>query len=296
MAKIFWTLLFVGVALLGFRFLALAVNVTSTVTTTAQAGLTQAAYRWYENTNGLTPTTARAGLNTSAEVAATGGILRLRMNLSAGAAFGSGLTFKLQFSTSSDSGYADLSTSTAWIFNDNTSVADGQTIIDTVLGDSTVGQSYGESNPSAATPNAVVSGDKAEWDWVVRNNSADTSVAWYFRMIYSSSTVLDAYDRYPTLAAAAAGSTGGTSVTLQGGGGGVVVQATSTTPRPRSPCDDVAIQQVDLSGDCKVDIVDLSILLYYYERTGPQISRYDFSDNLQVDFPDVSIMMFYWTG
>ncbi len=43
-------------------------------------------------------------------------------------------------------------------------------------------------------------------------------------------------------------------------------------------------------------MVDLSILMYYYRRTGPEIAEYDFNENGQVDLFDVSVMMYYWTG
>ncbi|MEK9173568.1 MAG: hypothetical protein AAB594_03300, partial [Patescibacteria group bacterium] len=256
-------------------------------------------YRWYSNLNSLTPTSPLASENVSIDVPSAGSIIRLRMNLSAGIDFGTGLTFKLQFSNSTSSGFADVGTSTGWIFSDNAGVADGQIIVTTVLSGSNVGESYGESNPSAATPNGILTGEKGEWDWVVSNNSADTGLNWYFRMIFSSSTVLDAYDQYPTLTAVSPSTPGGggnPTVILSGGGGGLALTSTEPiSPKIESPCDSIIIQQVDFSGDCRVDIVDLSILLYYYEQTGPKISRFDLNDNNAVDFPDVSIMMFYWT-
>lgn len=298
---------FLGTALVLFTVSAVWVwgaTVSSTVTTTAQAGLTQADYRWYDNENALTPTSAKAAENSSPDAPAAGGVLRLRMNLSAAAAFTSGLTFKLQFSNSTSSGFADIGTSTAWIFYDNGSVADGATIVTTVLSGSNVGEVYSESNPSAASPSAILSSQKAEWDWAIKNNSADTTSSWYFRAIYSSSTVLDSYSNYPTLTGVTASSSGtGVTITLPGGGGlgfSLPFFATTTKPKPKvkpkSPCDSLAVQIADLNEDCSVDLVDLSIILYYYEREGQSIARYDFNNNNVVDFPDVSVMMFYWTG
>ncbi|MEK7180765.1 MAG: hypothetical protein AAB738_00305 [Patescibacteria group bacterium] len=283
-----------------------ATNVTTTVDVQSAAALTQNVYRWYENNDGLTPTSALAGENTSIDVPASGSVLRLRMNLSAGANMASGLTFKLQFSNSSSSGFADLGTTTAWVFYDNPSVANGANIATTVLSDSNVAESYSESNPTVSSPTSFVSGQKAEWDWAIKSNSADTTSNWYFRMIYSSSTVLDGYSNYPTLAGVAATtstpSSGGETKIIVGGGG-LIFPALKLPQlikpeikKPISPCDDITLQKVDLNGDCLVDLVDLSILLYYYDRTGNEISRYDFNDNGIVDFPDVSVMMFYWTG
>ena len=297
----FFLFLLIGFAVPVLLNFVRAATVSSTVVTTVQPGLTQLDYRWYSNENALTPTSAQASENTSIETPATGSVLRLRMNLAAGADFASGLTFKLQYSTSTSGGFGDLSTSTPWIFYDNSSVADGQIILTTVLGSSNVGESYGESNPSAASPVGILNGQSAEWDWVLRNNSADTASDWYFRMIFSSGTVLDAYGNYSKLKAATPSSQGGgsPSVILPGGGpSGPGVSSTKLQEmlpsEIESPCDNIAIQQVDLSGDCRVDIIDLSILLYYYGRSGSEISRYDFNNNNTVDFPDISVLMFHW--
>lgn len=284
-----------------------ATSVTSTVDVQPAAALTQSTYRWYSNTDALTPVSALANENTGIDTPASGSALRVRMNLSAGASIGSGLTFKLQFSNSSSSGFSDIGTSTAWIFYNNPSVADGANIVTTALSDSSVAESYSESNPTVSSPTSFVSGQKAEWDWPVKNNSADTTSSWYFRMIYSSSTVLDGYNNYPTLngvAAATSTPPSGGQITVPAGGGGLLfpfklpqlIKPKSEEKKPVSPCDDITLQKVDLNGDCLVDLVDLSILLFYYDKSGPEISRYDFNNNNIVDFPDVSVMMFYWTG
>ncbi len=286
---------------------------TSTVAVTGQAVLTQSDYRWYVNGDVLTPTSSLAGENTATSTPAGGEIIRFRMNLLAGQNVGSGLIFKLQYSNSTSSGFTDLGTTSTWVFYDNTGVADGQIIATTLLTNSNTGESYGESNPSATSPNAILSGQYCECYWVVHNNSASTSTSWYFRMIYSSGTVLDAYSRFPTLSAVSAATTTTPTSTSPGGGGGspggggggslifpkpifpVFDPEGPTKPRPDSPCDNVALQKVDLSGDCRVDLIDLSILLYYYEDEGSTIARYDFDDSGVVDFPDVSVLMFYWT-
>ncbi len=282
----------------------LGVNIPTQTIVSLGANLTQRDYRWYSNINSLTPTTALTSENASFDTPGAGSVLRLRMNLTAGVVANSGLTFKLQFSNSTSSGFADLGTSTAWIFNNNSGVADGAIIVTTLLTNSDVGESYGESNPSAASPNALAVGEDGEWDWALLNNAATTSLSWYFRMVFSSGTAIDSYTRYPTLSAVSPATSsppagGGTP----GGGGALLFPLPISLPdlipgKPKipSPCDNVNLQRVDLSGDCLVDLIDLSILLYYYEREGPAISRYDFNDNNRVDFPDVSVMMFYWTG
>lgn len=52
--------------------------------------------------------------------------------------------------------------------------------------------------------------------------------------------------------------------------------------------------QVDLNGDGRVDIIDLSILLYHWGT--PQDPRLDFNEDGVVDLIDFSVMLFWWTG
>lgn len=70
--------------------------------------------------------------------------------------------------------------------------------------------------------------------------------------------------------------------------GGVVTPA-YPPPRPVSGT-------CDFNDDGECGIADLSILLFYYGRSGPAIARYDLSKNNIVDFPDISILFYYWTS
>ena len=259
--------------------------------------LTQNIYRWYGNINALNPVIPEAAENTSTNAPAQGTIIRLRMNISAGGLqLDSGATFDLQFSNSTSSGFTALTSSTDWTFGNNAGVADGATIVTTLLGDSEEGESYNESNPTAASPNTILVGQEGEWDWVIENNSADTTLDWFFRVINSSGTALDTYTNYPKLNGTTPGAVTPTPTIILTGGGGPG-PATSTLPdKPQPPCDNLPLQRVDLNGDCRVDIIDLSILLFYYDQSGPAIARYDLSDNGLVDLPDVSVLMYYWTG
>lgn len=67
-----------------------------------------------------------------------------------------------------------------------------------------------------------------------------------------------------------------------GGGGG--------TPGLYIKCSRIA----DFNCDNHVDIFDLSILLYYLERSGPAFAPYDLSEDGQFDLKDISIMFYYW--
>jgi hypothetical protein len=74
---------------------------------------------------------------------------------------------------------------------------------DYLLSGVTILETYEEANNSAATPNAITAGQKAEWDWVVQQNSAAPSTIYYFRMVKGDSTLLDTYTTYPQLSTAA---------------------------------------------------------------------------------------------
>ncbi|MBU0612866.1 dockerin type I repeat-containing protein [Patescibacteria group bacterium] len=52
----------------------------------------------------------------------------------------------------------------------------------------------------------------------------------------------------------------------------------------------------DLNCDGYVDLVDFSILMFYWEQSNPANERADINSDGIVDIIDFSIMMFYWTG
>lgn len=64
------------------------------------------------------------------------------------------------------------------------------------------------------------------------------------------------------------------------------------SPRPSLP--ESLFLKVDLNGDGKVDIIDLSILLYNWGV--PKNPRADFNGDGIADLVDFSIMLFYWSG
>ena len=51
----------------------------------------------------------------------------------------------------------------------------------------------------------------------------------------------------------------------------------------------------NLNGDNKVDLVDFSILAYWYDRSSPPDSV-DLNSDHKIDLVDFSIMAYYWTG
>jgi hypothetical protein len=51
----------------------------------------------------------------------------------------------------------------------------------------------------------------------------------------------------------------------------------------------------DVNGDCKVNLVDFSIVAYWYKRQSPP-AKVDVNGDGIVNLTDVSIMAYYWTG
>jgi hypothetical protein len=165
--------------------------------------LTQSNYRWYANTNGDTPTTTLAALNTSTTIAdAT--VYRLRMDVNAATSTLSQLNnFKLQFATSTGGPWQDVgkqASSTIWrgFDNVNATTTDGLTITSLLIPSSTVKETYQEQTPATSTPNGLVVGDYGEWDWVLQSNGVAAGTNYFFRMTYNNSTptLFDLYQNY----------------------------------------------------------------------------------------------------
>ncbi len=51
----------------------------------------------------------------------------------------------------------------------------------------------------------------------------------------------------------------------------------------------------DLNKDGKVNLVDFSMLVYWYRRPSPPVA-YDFNKDTQVGLADLSMMIYHWTG
>ena len=145
-----------------------------------------------------------AATNTAPLLASTSSPIRLRMNVTASSVdlATSSQVFKLQFSQATSSGWADVgatsSTTSAWRFYDNSSVADDATLSSVVLSNSEVAQSYEEANPTKSNPRAISAGEEGEWDFALDPANA-TVTTYYFRMIKSDDTALDSYVNYPSI-------------------------------------------------------------------------------------------------
>ncbi|MEK7120884.1 MAG: dockerin type I domain-containing protein, partial [Patescibacteria group bacterium] len=56
-----------------------------------------------------------------------------------------------------------------------------------------------------------------------------------------------------------------------------------------------SVPSADLSGDKKVNLIDFSILAYWYKRSSPPLTH-DLNKDGKVDLVDLSIMAYNWTG
>ena len=66
---------------------------------------------------------------------------------------------------------------------------------------------------------------------------------------------------------------------------------TKTVLKTRIKCG----QGPDFNNDCRVNLIDASILAYWYNRPSPP-AKYDLNGDGKVDLIDFSIMAYYWTG
>ncbi|MFC1925596.1 hypothetical protein ACFLW2_02745 [Chloroflexota bacterium] len=172
--------------------------------TTSEQTMTQQDYRWYENTNSITPFTALAGENTAYAALAHGFVYRIRMNVTVNNIQlpADNQAFKLQYATSTSGPWTDIGATGSeeiWRGYDNTTPADGATIPSVLLSTSDVLESYEEQNSSALNPNAINAGQEGEWDWVIEDNGAADSTAYYFRMVKGNDSPLDTYTNYPQI-------------------------------------------------------------------------------------------------
>ncbi|MCL5775377.1 MAG: DUF2341 domain-containing protein, partial [Patescibacteria group bacterium] len=93
----------------------------------------------------------------------------------------------------------DLTVLPYWNFYNNPSVATSVTISSVLLSTSNVQETYNEANPSTLNPNAIAIGQVAEWDFALDLSRALVNTNYYFRMIRSDGTLLNAYSNYPSL-------------------------------------------------------------------------------------------------
>ncbi len=81
---------------------------------------------------------------------------------------------------------------------------------------------------------------------------------------------------------------------------GTISDTSETVVLRVSPADDTSVcgdaLDSDINCDGEVDLVDFSILLFWWNQTNPDNARADINGDRFVDIIDFSIMLFYWTA
>ncbi len=154
-------------------------------------------WQWYQNINGITPTTSLANTNVAATNIHRNDIIRLRMHLASNTAGDLTITdesFKLQYAAmvgadcvGGDEVWIDVGAPTdltfPWRGYINAGATDGTQIPSILLPTGNSRETYEDSNPSASNPAAINYTQKGEWDWVVQNYLADIYTNYCFQMV-----------------------------------------------------------------------------------------------------------------
>jgi len=82
------------------------------------------------------------------------------------------------------------------------------------------------------------------------------------------------------------------ATTSSGGSGQIIIR---DKPKPADEFQEEILETADFNHDGRIDILDLSILLYYSDQSGYGLSVYDLNKDNELDFLDVSILFYYWS-
>ena len=173
---------------------------------------TQSAYRWFHNNDGTGVGMPLASQDTIASSSIAGDDFRLRLLIHAtGKISTSSQQFKLQFSekgtgscASPSDVYADIATTTAIAFKNNSSAADGAalaaTSTDPIHGDDIViGQTYEELNPFANDISTISQERDGKWDFSLFDNGAPENTTYCLRAVKDDASLMNAYSVYPQI-------------------------------------------------------------------------------------------------
>jgi hypothetical protein len=168
-----------------------AVYIATLIALQPRAVLTQASYRWFQNVDSTTVTTAVATKDTATGLAQDTPV-RLRLNVGAGSTggpYGSGNNVKLQYAQKSGvcdtsfsgESYSDITSTSPVSYYNNPTPADGSSYVvnagdPTRAGITSIPQYYKESNPlTVASP--IPAGQDGLWDvpLMLRSNSTSWS-------------------------------------------------------------------------------------------------------------------------
>ena len=200
-----------------------AVNIGHTIALKPAASVSQVGYRFFDNTDSTSVTTAMAAKDTAVSVS-SGVPFRLRINLGVSSSEGSalaGLTYKLQYalrgadnscdtSFTSES-YADVLTSATPVrFYNNVTPSNGAAYLTnasdpTRSGVTAVGQTYNEDNPISVTT-STPAGQDMLWDIALMTSGVSAGEHYCLRVVKESTgaTLNGGYSVIPEVAIVAA--------------------------------------------------------------------------------------------
>jgi len=179
--------------------------------------LTQESYKWYVNTDNLTPMdvwpVGGTDLLEAEPITATsspiknGEKIRLRINSSVtNVLLPVASKFILQYGVGNDCSlvatWIDVGASTStdiWRGFDNNLTANHSTIASLLLATSTIAETYEEDGYATGTPNSVPVSGVGEWDFIIQNNGAATGTEYCFRMVKDNGQTFFTYNTYPKL-------------------------------------------------------------------------------------------------
>ena len=181
--------------------------------------LSQSSYRWFENTDSTDIGPVLSAQDTSATLSTNWEAFRLRslMSVTQNQLRQNEKDFKLQFAEKvwtcdisfSGESYADVTTSTAIAFNDNSIPIDNigltANVVDPVnIGITAVNQSYQELNNFTTSVSAIPRDQDGKWDFSLIDNTAPDDTNYCFRIVESDGTLLDNYTVIPEITTATA--------------------------------------------------------------------------------------------
>lgn len=195
--------------------------------------MTQGSYRWFENTDDGSPTTAIVAQNTAGSIVVdTPFRLRQIIEQTQGTTM-LGTHFYLQYAEKSgtcDTGfsgetYTAVKSSGDITWYNNSGVADGASISSTgndpTSSNTVLPQTYRESNTFTNAANSLGTGYAGVWDYALTSNTAAAGKSYCFRVLYSYTNQLNAYSQIAEIAIQAA-STGPTLEQQMRHGRGVI--------------------------------------------------------------------------
>jgi len=165
-----------------------------TQTATQSLYLDKTHYRWYENIDSITPSTALASENIKLSALPANGQLRLRMLLQNGVDTFStaSKSFKLQYVNASVCEWALTWTdvwaswwwSEDWLMFDNPTTVTGSPITSSLLFWGThILQNYSETNPTNLNSNSIAAWFRGEWDFSIVENGIPALSEYCFRVV-----------------------------------------------------------------------------------------------------------------